>query len=70
MSAGKCINLNTGTEMLTLKATTLLFVRLLVIARSSRENVDPEEVTGMHEFSYMSKANLDLLHTVTTLDCP
>ena len=28
---------------------------MLVIARSSRENVDLEEVIGMHEFSYMSK---------------
>ena len=40
MSAGKDIKLNTGTEVLTLKATTSLFVRLLVIARSSRESVD------------------------------
>ena len=55
MSAGKYIKLNTGTEVLTLKATTSLFAPLLVIARSSRENVDPEEVIGMHEFSYMSK---------------
>ena len=37
MSAGKDIQLNTGTEVLTLKATTSLFARLLVIARSSRE---------------------------------
>ena len=55
MSAGKYIKLNPGTEALTLKATTSLFVRLLVVARSSRENVDPEEVIGMHEFSYMTK---------------
>ena len=37
MSAGKDIQLNTGTEVLTLKATTSLFARLLVITRSSRE---------------------------------
>ena len=37
MSAGKDIQLNTGTEMLYLKATTSLFARLLVIARSSGE---------------------------------
>ena len=41
--------------MLTLKATTSLFARLLVIARSSRESVDLEEVIGMHEFAYTNK---------------
>ena len=44
MSAGKDTTLNTGTEVLTLKATTSLFARLLV-------RVDLEEVVGMHEFS-------------------
>ena len=48
MSAGKDTTLNTGTEVLTLKATTSLFARLLV-------RVDLEEVVGMHEFSLMSK---------------
>ena len=37
MSAGKDIQLNTGTDVLTSKATILLFTRLLVMARSSRE---------------------------------
>ena len=55
MSAGKDIKLNTGTEVLTLKATTSLFARLLVIARSSRESVDLEEVIGMHDFAYTNK---------------
>ena len=55
MSAGKDITLNTWTEVLTLKATTSLFVRLLVIARSSRESVDLEEVIGRHEFAYTNK---------------
>ena len=55
MSAGKDIKLNTGTEVLTLKATTSLFARLLVIARSSRESVDLGEVIGMHEFAYTNK---------------
>ena len=41
--------------MLTLKATTLLFARLLIIARSSRKNVDLEDVIGMHEFAYTKK---------------
>ena len=52
MSAGKDIKLNTGTEVRTLKATTSLFARRLVIARSSRESVDLEEVIGKHEFAY------------------
>ena len=55
MSAGKVIKLNTGTEVLILKATTSLFARLLVIARSSRESVDLEEVIGRHEFAYTNK---------------
>ena len=37
LSAGKDIQLNTGTEVLTMKATTSIFARLLIIARSSRE---------------------------------
>ena len=55
MSAGKDINLNTGTDVLSLKATTSLFARLLVIAQSFRESVDLEEVIGMHEFAYTNK---------------
>ena len=37
MSAGKYIQLNIGTDVLTSRATTSLFARMLVIARSSRE---------------------------------
>ena len=37
MSVGKEIQLNTGNDVLTSKATTSLFARMLVIARSSRE---------------------------------
>ena len=55
MSAGKYIKLNIGTEVLTLKATVPIFARLLVIDRSSRENVDLEEVIGMHAFAYTNK---------------
>ena len=55
MYVGKDIKLNTGIEVLTLKATTSLFARLLVIARSSRESVDLEEVVGMHEYAYTNK---------------
>ena len=55
MSAGTDIKLNTGTEVLTSKATTSLFATLLVIARSSRESVDLEDVIGMHEFAYTNQ---------------
>ena len=37
MSAGQDIRSNTGTDVLTLKAITSLYARLLGIARSSRE---------------------------------
>ena len=69
MSAGKDIKLNTGTEVRTLKATTSLFARLLVIAWSSRESVDLEEVIGMDEFAYTNKvliAPMDLFIPVRT----
>ena len=56
MSTGKYIQLYTGTEMLPLKATTSLFARLLVIARSFREGVSgrSEEVIAMHECETMT----------------
>ena len=55
MSAGKDIKVNTGTDVLTFKAATSLFARLLVIDRSSRESVDLGEVIGMHEFAFTNK---------------
>ena len=51
--AAKNINWNIGFEVLTLKETTSLFARLLVIARSSRKLiVNLEEVIGMLESAY------------------
>ncbi|KAK2164230.1 hypothetical protein LSH36_67g02045 [Paralvinella palmiformis] len=55
MSTAKDMKLNTGSEVSTLKATTSLFVRLLVIARSSQESVDLEQVIRMHDFVYTNK---------------
>ena len=52
MSAGKDITLNIVTEVLTLKATTSFFARLVVIDRSSQENVDLEEGIGIYDFAY------------------
>ena len=54
-SAANDIKSNIWSEMLTLKATTSLFVRLLVIARSSRDSVNLEEVICMHEFANTNK---------------
>ena len=54
-AAAKNISVKVGSEMLTLKATTSLFARLLVIARSSRESINLEEVIGMHEFAYTNQ---------------
>lgn len=51
-AAARNIKLKVGSENMTLKATTSLFARLLVIARSSREDVDLAKVIGIHEFAY------------------
>ena len=40
-----------GAEDLPLKTTTSLFAGVFVIARSSREHIDLEEVIGTHEFT-------------------
>ena len=53
-SAANDIKLNIGSEVLTLKATTSLFARLLGIAQSYRESVKLE-VIGMHTCSYTNK---------------
>ena len=50
-SVGKELVVKTEGETVALKATTSLFARLLVIARSSRESVDLEELIGEHELS-------------------
>ncbi len=42
-SAAKDIKLNTGTDVLEVKATTSLLARLLIVARSSRDSVNLEE---------------------------
>ena len=39
-SSAKDIRLKAGCEVLTLKATSSLFARMLVIARSAREDID------------------------------
>ena len=49
-SSTKEIKLQAQSEVLTLRATTGLMSRLLIVARSSRE-VDLEEVIGKYEFS-------------------
>ena len=50
-SAAKDMKVKIGSDVLIVKATTSLFARLLLIARSDRENVDLEEVIGQHEFA-------------------
>ena len=54
-TSAKEINLKAGSQVLTLKATSSLFARMLVIARSSREEIDLEEVIGTHEFAYTNR---------------
>ena len=38
-----------------MKATASLFARMLVIARSSRDDIELEEVIGLHEFDYTNR---------------
>ena len=51
-ASAKEITLKDSSETVILKATSTLFARMLVIARSSRADVDLEEVFGTHEFSF------------------
>ena len=50
----KEMQLKAGSEVLTLKATSTLFARMLLIARSSRDDINLEEVIGVHEFSQVN----------------
>ena len=54
-SSAKEIKLKSGSEVLTLKATSSLFARMLIIAGSSREDINLEEVIGNHEFAYTNR---------------
>ena len=53
-SSTKEIRLQAKTEVLTLRATTGLMARLLIIARSTRD-IDMEEVIGKYEFSTINR---------------
>jgi hypothetical protein len=46
----KTVSLKAASEVVSLKATNSLFVRLLLIAKSSRE-LDLEDIVGKHEFA-------------------
>ena len=48
------VKMKTGTEVVTLKATSSLFARMLLIARSSRDDIDLEKVIGTHEFAHIN----------------
>ena len=52
----KSISLKASSEVVSLKATNSLFVRLLLVAKSSRE-LDLQEIVGTHEFVHYN-ANL------------
>ena len=49
----KNVNLKAESEVLCLKATDSLFIRLLLIAKSSRE-LNLEDIIGKHEFASSS----------------
>jgi len=58
-ASAKEITLKDSSETVILKATSSLFARMLVIARSSRADVDLEEVIGTHEFSYTNRVLME-----------
>lgn len=51
-AAAKEVKMKTGPEVVTLKATSSLFARMLLVARSSREDIDLEQVICTHELSH------------------
>ena len=51
-TTAKDLKIKTQSDVTTLKATSSLFARMLLIARSSRGNIDLERVIGNHEFSH------------------
>ena len=59
MHPQKEITLKDSSETVILKATSSLFVRMLVIAWSSRADVDLEEVIGPHKFSYTNRVLME-----------
>ena len=58
-TSAKEIKLKVGSEVMTMKAATSLFARTLVIARSSRDDIDLEEVIGTHEFAYTNRVLME-----------
>jgi len=58
-TSAKEMKLKAGSEVLTLKATSSLFARMLIIPRSSRDVVDLEEVIGKHEFAYSNRVLME-----------
>jgi len=54
-ATAKEVKLKSGSVVQILKATSSLFARMLVIARSSREDNDLETVIGTHEFAYTNR---------------
>jgi len=58
-ASAKDITLKDSSETVILKATSSLFARMLVIARSSRADVDLEEVISTHGFSYTNRVLME-----------
>jgi len=54
-ATAKEVKLKYGSEVQILKATSSLFARMLVTARSSREDIDLQTVIGTHEFAYTNR---------------
>ena len=80
----KSLNVNNGGKEVVVKAANTLFSRLLIVARSSREEVDLKEAIGVYGFSMTNqmlmtadgrlhpskdKSQVDFIHLRTSLSC-
>ena len=59
-TSSKEIKVQAGTNIMTLNATTSLFARMLVVARSSRDDINSKHVIGTHEFGALMQADRTL----------
>ena len=56
-TSSKEIKVQASTNVMTLKASTSLFARMLVVARSSRADINTKHVIGTHEFGALMQAD-------------
>ena len=55
--SSKGIKVQAGTNVMALKASTSLFAWMLVVAKSSRDDINTKHVIGIHEFGVFMQAD-------------